>query len=204
MALAFPSPYFHMIGLKPITGISFIRDSGGLNVTSRNSDAFWAGPMTTGQLELAEQRDWVGFLNLCVEENQRIDWVNPRYKVPFAYLNAVLPFSGTAVLVSLTDLKTIVVSGMSIGLELRRGDRLTFEQNGLVCHREIAQTLTVSSTTIQSLPISPRLPAGLFSAGAEVKVKDPKIRLQIVPDSFDPVDVTSPTGITFEAVEVYK
>lgn len=205
MPVNMPDYAFSNIAVSPELSINSERTEGGLIITSRRSDPYWTGPMTTrpltGWRDDNEHADFRAFLTQCVDLNMRVDFVHPRHRVPAAYTIDNFPMAGNGALVSVTDLRTIVVSGLTNGLTLRRGDRLSIIQGNLIAHRWIAAPVVVSSAISQSLPLTPRLPIGVFVAGAVVALKDPKMRVMIVPGSWNGDEVGNPTPITFEVSE---
>jgi len=84
-----------------------------------------------------------------------------------------------------TDLRSIAVAGLVVGMTLKRGDRLCLIQGSgddeLVCYRWLAADVTVASTIAQALLVAPRLPIGIFAEDAIVRFKDPFCRLAVVP-----------------------
>lgn len=204
MTEVFPFPGFAVVGLRPVTGIRERRAEGGLRVISRRGTAYWAGRMVTGKLDLTEQKGWMSFLDRCVDQNLRIDWVHPYFALPAAYTAATWPLEAVPTLVEVTDLRTIVVAGLDVAMELTQGDRFSISQGGNQCYREIATSVTVTSATEQTLSVSPRLPSGLFTEDAEVHFEDPAVRLAIVADSWEPEQVNGPMGLGFEVSEVFR
>jgi len=200
-----PAYAFTEIEVDPDLGISSARSEGGLIVTSRRADPFWSGPMTTRPLssqgERNEHADFRAFLSRCVDENLRVDFVHPVHRFPHAYTEATWPMAGNAELASVPNLRTVVLRDLVVGMALQRGDRLSIIQGDLVCHRWIAADLTVTSAISQAIPITPRLPIGVFAAGAVVLLKDPKMRFMIVAGSWSDKEVAAPTSITFEVEE---
>ena len=205
MAVDMPDYAFQLVGVKPDLGINHARTEGGLVVTSRRADPFWAGRMTTDNLQGSagnnQHAALRAFLSRCVDKNLRVDFIHPRHRYPSAYTAATWPMVGNGELVSLTDLRTIVVSGLTVGLVLKRGDRLSITQGELIAHRWLAADLVVASAVTQSIELTPRLPTGVFAAAATVTLKDPKMRLMIVPGSWEDDEVGEPTPIGFEVME---
>jgi hypothetical protein len=201
MAETFPVSGFKRIGLRVRSGIASTRDRGGLLITTRRAEPYWAGSFTTDELDHAAWSDLIALLDDCVDRNLRVDFVHPRHAVPRAYTPTSWPLSDDPTLVSVTHGRQIVVLGLSIGMELKRGDRLTVMQGELRCYRRLAADVTVSSGIAQALPISPRLPLGVFTPGADVRFRNPPVRLAIVPDSYPDEEIYQQSAITFETEE---
>jgi len=201
MADPFPLAGFARIGLRIVSGIAYGRTEGGLILTGRKAAPYWAGPFTTDSLDPAVWSDLMGFLVDCVDRNLRVDFVHPRYLVPRSYTLTSWPLVTDPVLVSVTNPRTIVVSGLTVGMTLKRGDRLTLIQGELRCHRMIRADLVVASAISQSIALTPLLPTGVFAGGALVRFKNPPIRLAIVPGSFEAEEEYSQSPVTFEAEE---
>ena len=199
---------FTEIGVDPDLGIDFARTEGGLVITSRSTDPYWSGPMTTRPLFAEgprnEHADFRAFLSKCVDKHLRVDFVHPRHRLPRAYSDGTWPMVGNADLVSLTDLRTLVLSGLVAGMTLQSGDRLSIVQGDMVCHRWIAEDVTITSAIAQTLEVTPRLPIGVFAAGATVVLKDPMMRFMIVPGSWDDKEVPNAAPITFEVMEALR
>ncbi|HTM77010.1 MAG TPA: hypothetical protein VL133_05225, partial [Devosia sp.] len=183
-AETFPIPGFERIGLRVISGVVTARDRGGMIVTGRRAEPRWAGSFTTDKLTRDDWADLVALLDDCVDRNLRVDFIHPLFKVPRSYTLDTWPLAADPVLVAVTDRRHIVVSDLTVGLVLKRGDRLTLIQDELRCYRKIAVDTVVTSAIAQTLQLTPRIPAGLFAAGSIVRFKYPPIRLAIVPDSY--------------------
>ncbi|HEV7345784.1 MAG TPA: hypothetical protein VGN60_09170 [Devosia sp.] len=200
MALILPAA-LGVVRLVPASGIASQRSRGGLLLTQRVVEPGWRGRFATDFLEQAEHQDLAAFVVDVVDRNERIDFVHPRYARPRAYLGGVWPLATDPQLVSVTHGREIVVQGLEVGMQLLRGDRLTIMQGELRCYRAIQADLVVSSSISQALPISPRVPVGLFAAAALVRFVDPAVRLAIVPDSYDIEESARPGPISFEVEE---
>jgi hypothetical protein len=206
MPVDMPAYAFTALSLAPDLGIGFARSQGGLLITSRSSDPYWKGTMTTGALEVSpinHHADFMAFLCRCVDLNMRVDFVHPRHRVPQAYTFSNWPMAGNASLVGVTNLRTIVVSDLTPGIVLKRGDRISLGQGNLLCHRWIAADVTVSSAISQTLELTPRLPMGVFASGASIVLKDPKMRVMIIPGSWQAAEAGGPTPISFDVSESF-
>lgn len=203
-AETFPIPGFERIGLRVVSGVVTARDRGGMIVTGRRAEPRWAGPFTTDKLSRNEWADLFALLDDCVDRNLRVDFIHPLYAVPRSYTLDTWPLAADPVLVSATDRRHIMVSGLTVGLMLKRGDRLTLMQDDLRCYRKIAVDTVVTSAIAQTLQLTPRIPSGLFAAGSIVRLKNPPIRLAIVPDSYAQDEEYSPTPVTFETEEALQ
>lgn len=205
MPVNMPAYAFSGLNVTPDLGVSSERSTGGLIITSRNSDPNWTGPMTTRKLAPwqgnNEHADFMAFLSQCVDLNLRVDFVHPLHRVPNAYTPASFPMIGNAQLSAVTNLRTIVVTDLPEGLILKRGDRLSIVQGNIVAHRWIAEPVIVGNGLGQVLTLTPRLPFGVFAAGATVMLRDPKMRVMIVPGSWDAAEAREPSSITFEVAE---
>lgn len=201
MPVSLPSLGFSALDIMPDLGIAMARTVGGLIVTSRRSDPFFRGTITTGDLEIATHSYLQAFLIDCVDQNRLVDFVHPRHVVPRSYTLENLPWPGTGTITALPDNRTVTLSGLPIGLELKRGDRLTLEQGDLRCGRWIQSDVTVGSAIAEALPITPRLPIGIFAPGAFVQFKNPVMRFMVVPGSFSMAEAYRPTPISFDVSE---
>jgi hypothetical protein len=205
MPVDMPDYAFAQLKLDPDLGIASARSEGGLIVTSRRGDPFWRGRMTTVPLEgddgNNQHADMRAFLSRCVDLNLSVDFIHPRHRVPSAYTLATWPMAGDGAVVSVTDLRHIVVSGLDEDLVLRRGDRLSIVQGSVVVHRWIGAGVIVTSDTSQTVELTPRLPIGLVEAAATVLLKDPIMRLRVVPDSWDATEVPDQAPISFDVDE---
>jgi hypothetical protein len=195
--------------LAPEKGIAYARSEGGMVVTSRRGDPFWRGTITTPALPLDGpgiermlRPEFITWLHWAEDLNMRIDFTHPRHRLPRSYDDDTWPMGGDGAIVSVTDLRTIVVSGLTMGLILKRGDRLSIVQDDLVVHRWIGASVVVSSTTVQSPTLTPRLPIGIVEAGADVVLEDPVMRFMIVGGSIVGDEAIEPTPVSFEVSEV--
>ena len=179
MAVTLPTGGFEELDIPPDLGIARARTIGSLVVTSRGSDPVVRGKMTTGKLSLAERQDWEAFLVDAMDRNLRVDFVHPRHRTPISYTLDSLPFAGTGSAIEFPDLRTMSASGLPVDLMLKRGDRVGIEQSGMKLCRWMRADTTVASTTDQDLPLTPRLPIGVFSAGATIRLLDPVMRFLV-------------------------
>jgi hypothetical protein len=205
MPVDMPAYAFSSLSVMPDLGISSERSEGGLIITSHRSDPHWQGPMTTVKLGRSagvnQHADFLAFLSRCVDLNMRVDFVHPLHQLPVSYTLANWPMLDNAELVTVPDLRHIVVRALPMGLALKRGDRLSILQGNVVCHRWIAADVIVSSAITQSLELTPRLPLGVLAAGAAVVLRQPKMRVMIVPGSWDTSEAKEPSTVTFEVSE---
>lgn len=208
MPVDMPAYAFTEIGASPDLGIASARSEGGLVITSRSADPYWRGPMTTRPLQPLglrnEHADFRAFLSTCVDQNLRVDFVHPIHRLPHGYIDATWPMAGNAELVSVPNLRTIVLRDLVEGMTLQRGDRLSIVQGDIVCHRWIAADLTVTSAITQAVEVTPRLPIGVVAAGATVLLKNPKMRFMIVPGTWDDKEVAEASPISFEIMEALR
>jgi hypothetical protein len=203
-----PISAFSSLALEPDLGINSARSEGGLIVTSRRTDPWWSGTITTGDLDPRgdnERADFIAWLTWAVDLNMRVDMVHPRHRYPRSYTAQTWPMIGNAQLVAVPNLRTILVSGLPVGLVLKRSDRLSITQGDIICHRWIAQDVVVGSAISQSLTVTPRLPIGVLVPGAAVVLKDPKLRFMIVAGSWrDSAEAYGPTPVTFSVEEALR
>lgn len=204
-----PISAFGGIDVAPELGVAFARSEGGLVITSRNFDPYWRGRFTTGPLDPRgsnERARFIAWLIWAADNNMRVDIVHPRHRYPAAYTADTWPMGGNAGLVDVPDLRTLVLSGLPAGLILRRGDRLSVLQDGLVVHRWIANDLVVASTIAQAVEVTPRLPIGVLAPAAAVVLENPPLRCTIVPGSWSDslAEEYGPTPVTFEVMEALR
>lgn len=188
-----------------VSGLAYGRDQGGLIINARHVEPYWSGTFTTPPLTRAERIEGLAWLDDCVDRNLRVDFVHPSYEYPIGYDSSDWPMGlidGS--LSSVTNLRTIVVSGMTVGIVLTAGSRLSLIQDDTICYRKVVETVTVSSAIAQSISIGPRLPPGIFAGGATVRFANPHVRLMIVPESWDPDEDVDDTPLGFEAMEVLR
>jgi hypothetical protein len=212
MAETFPAYSLTNLQLDPDLGITVARSEGGMIVTSRRADPSWTGQMTTRPLAadpINEHADFRAFLSRCADLNLSIDFVHPRHVVPRSYTIATWPLVTDCSLVSISDLNHIVVSGLTVGVQLKRGDRLSLQQTNVdstvsIAHRWVAVDVTSASATAQAIEVTPRLPMGVFAASATVKFKNPPVRLRVIPGSWDDAEAGGPTAISFQVSEALR
>lgn len=188
-----------------VSGLAFGRDEGGLIINSRHVEPYWSGVLTTPPLTRAERIEALAFLDDCVDRNLRVDVIHPSYRYPIGYTSADWPMGvADADLGSVTNLRTIGVSGMTVGIVLRKGSRLCLIQGDTVCYRKVVSTVTVSSTIAQSISIGPRLPPGVFTVGATVRFANPFLRSMVVPESWDPDESIDDEDLSCEVMETLR
>jgi len=203
-----PAYAFTDLDVTPALGTAFARSQGGLVVTSRNSDPYWRGTMTTQLLDVFgadnQHADFLAWLIRCCDLNMRVDFVHPRHTLPRSYRSGGWPMIGDGTLLDAPDLRTLTVADIPSGVQLRRGDRLAVYQGDIVVHRWVAVDTLVSSAISQAVPVTPRLPIGVLAPGAIVALKEPKMRFMIVPGSWDAAEVANPSSISFEVMEALR
>ena len=205
MPVNLPDYGFSAFDVPPDLGIASERSEGGIVITSRRSDPFLSGRVSSRDLQPAEHADLEAFLIKCIDENMLVDMPYPRRRVPVGYTVDTWPMAGNGSLVGVTNLRTITVSGINTGIVLRRGSRLSLVQGAAISHRWIGETVTVASTISQALSLTPRLPIGVFAPGAVVMLKDPKMRVRIVPGTLETaVTVDRLQKISFEVEEALR
>jgi len=173
------------------SGLAFTRTEGGLIITSRRSDAYLSGRMVTRPLEVNEYKDLRAFLNAAVQRNRRLDFVHPKFVRPMDYtlaqLSSMFGWSGLAGVVNLDDLFTPRLSGLPVGLQLRRGDCLSFRDGLKNSYKTVESDTLVASNSSQAVPLTSRLGIGVFSLSAAVHFVDPVLRFMVVPDTINDV-----------------
>lgn len=209
MPVNMPGYAFSSIDITPDLGRKFARSEGGLVVTSSRSDPFWRGELVTRALNTLppnnEHARFLAWLNWVCDMNMRVDFVHPVHQYPSQYDASTWPMTGDAELSSVTDLRTVVVRDLVVGMVLKQGDRVSLMQDDIVVHRWLAEDLVVSSTLAQALPVTPRLPIGILSAGAVVKLEKPPMRLMVVPNSWRaPEEARDEATISFEVSEALR
>lgn len=190
--------------LGVVSGLAYGRDQGGIIINSRHVEPYWSGTFTTAPLTRADRIAGLAWLDDCVDRNLRVDFIHPSYQYPIGYDSSDWPMVGDGSLSSVTNLRTIVVSGLDVGIVLRAGSRLCLIQDDVVCYRKVVTTVTVSSAIAQSIAIGPRLPPGVFAAAATVRFANPYVRLMVVPESWEPDEDVDDTQIAFEAMETLR
>lgn len=176
--LTLPTTYFSALDLEPDHMVSIATDRGGYAHEITWGDPMWVGSMTTTKLSERELRQWEAFIADSTERKLPFDFVHPTKTLPIEY-QAGLPFSGNMTVTSLADLTAPVLSGFTVGLQLRKGDRIAFIERNFVSHRMLRTDLLVSSATAQAVPIVPRLPLGVFTTAATATIKNPPMRLRV-------------------------
>lgn len=189
-----------------VSGLAFGRDEGGLNISSRHVEPYWRGTFTTPPLTREDRIEALALLDDWVDMNRRVDFIHPSHRFPIGYSEDDWPMSGDATLDSVTDLRNIVVDGLTAGLVLRAGSRLSLIQaaTGEVCYRKIVTTIASTTALNQTINIGPRLPPGVFAAGATVRFEDPPVRMMVVPESWDPDETVEDVELVFEMIETLR
>jgi hypothetical protein len=187
--LAFPTSDFSGIDVNPEHVIAMTRARGNLISEVRSADPMWIGSLTTTALSARQLAQWEAYISRVSDELILTDFVHPLYRCPSAY--TVSSFSalswpgatGIAEINSFTDLRTLVLSNVPMGMVLRYGDRCAVTEGGNVSYRMIAEDVTVAGATV-TVKLTPRLPLGLFSTAAQVKFLNPPIRCRVMKNSW--------------------
>lgn len=209
MPVNFPLSAFASTDVAPELGVITARSEGGLVITSRRFDPYWKGSYTTAPLDprgANERADFLAWLTWAADINMRVDFLHPRHRLPKAYTADTWPMSGDAELVDTPDQRTLTVSGLPIGLDLRRSDRIAVRQGDIVVHRWIASNHIVTSGVSQAVPVTPRLPIGILEPEAIVVLEDPPLRAVIEPGSWadSQREEYGPSPVTFGIMEALR
>ena len=192
------------IRLSPFLPTEEARDDAGNSWQTMDADPYWRGSASTTKLTAAMLQDWEAFMLGAMQDRLAIEFVDPLFRLPKNYRSSGLPlgFDGIGSLADLTDPAAPVVSGLPLGLVLRRGDRLGVASgSNKSCHM-VKADVTVASETAQTISVVPPILANVFEAGNDVVLVDPAIRLNIVPNSWSAPRqaMALPIG-SFEVVE---
>ncbi|MBJ3783420.1 hypothetical protein [Devosia sediminis] len=206
MPVNFPINAYSSIDLAPDLGVVTARTEGGLFITSRKADPFWHGTYTTGPLDprgANDRAEFLAWLTWAADNNMRVDFLHPRHRLPRAYTAANWPMIGDASLSDIVDQRTISVFGLTAGLDLRRGDRLSILQGDQVIHRWIAAPVIVASAISQDIAVTPRLPLGVLAPAAVVRLENPPLRAILQPGSWadSQREEYGPSPVTFGLME---
>lgn len=200
MAETFPWP-LKATRLTTLLNINFGRDLGGLGLSGRTADAYWRGALTTPALSILDRQKALADLTYWADMNKRISFVHPQYLYPAGYDAATWPLATNPVVTAITDRRHIVVMGLVVGMVLPRGTRFTLIQDDLRCYRSLPVDVVVASATAQTLPVSPRLPLGVFAPNCRISFVSPEVRLAIVPDSWSPDEDIDLLPLSFDVSE---
>ncbi len=182
--LVLPTTSFEAVSLEPDHVVSTSRSRGGYLTEITVADPLWAGSLRTTPLNERQLRAWEAFISDAVERKLAFDFVHPSKRYPVEYDATTMPFSGDAVITSLADLRSPAMSGLPVGFQLRRGDRLSFIQGDYISYRMVRTGTLVASAVSQAIPITPRLPLGRFAVAAAVEFVSPPMRLRVVANSW--------------------
>ncbi|UVK45375.1 hypothetical protein BPNPMPFG_000905 [Mesorhizobium sp. AR07] len=113
-------------------------------------------------------------------------------------------FDGTAVLNSITNSRTVIISGLPAGFQFSYGDYVEFRQNGLSSLHRIRLPATASSAGLVTLSIKYGLDTQNFTTAAVVRLEKPSCLMQIDPGSYDGTKSTKDRRPSFTAAEVFN
>lgn len=162
------------------------RDQGGNVWETEDADPFWTGRLSTTKLNHDRLQDWVGFVHTAVRDRLAIEFVDPVFYIPAAYRGVGLPggWDGLGTLFDISNGLQPVFSGLPVGLQLRRGDRLSIFDTDNCRYHMVESNLVVASATEQMVPITPAGLPNVFEAGDSVSFLNPRVLLNIVPNSW--------------------
>lgn len=174
----------------------------------RVADPMWKGKLTTTVLSRRQLAKWEAFIARQADQLTLFDFVHPLYAVPSYYSRetfAALDWGGgpvgVAEVTTITDLRTLVVSGLPIGTKLQEGDRCSVVEGGKVAYRIVSADATAGLTST-TVALTPRLPLGLFTTAAQVKFLDPFLRARVARGSWSaPIVAGEPIYGSFEIYE---
>lgn len=200
MAEKFPVG-FARIELRPSPAAIYGMEESGLLIYGRKANRPWRGKLTTPDLTRDEHARLYAALVNAEEKNLRFDFVHPKFELPRAYTRATWPLVADPTLVEVTDLYTIKVAGLAVGMRLRAGDRLSLMNDTLVCYCMLSEDVVVESGASQSIPLVPRLPIGVFEEDDIVRFDRPPVRLAIVPGGYDLAEEQYGLPVTIDVME---
>ena len=185
MTISFPAGLARL-DLRIQWGRLVARDKLGGSWESEDADPYWTGSLTTSKLTDARLQDWEAFAAGAIAARSVIAFVDPVFRLPLAYRASGLPgdWDGTGEVEALDDPSAPVVSGLPVGVTLKRGDRLNLVDGTARSYHMLRADVTVASDTAQALPIVPYALPNAFSAGAGVSFADPSVGLHIVANSW--------------------
>lgn len=174
------------LDLQPQFSIETARSDGGFGWDVESADAFWRGSVTTGKLDHDRLQDWEGFIADAIDNRTVIDFVDPVYSRPGFYRETALPGSwdGSAAIVDLTNTRQPVLSGLPVGLVLRRGDRLSASEGAANSYHMVTKPLVVSSATEQAVDVSPLILPNVMAEDSAITFVDPVIKLMVEVNSW--------------------
>ncbi|WJR66939.1 hypothetical protein QTA58_22570 [Neorhizobium sp. CSC1952] len=113
-------------------------------------------------------------------------------------------FNGQAVLQSITNSRTIVVSGLPAAFKLSPGDYVEIRKSALVrsLHR-IMTAATANASGVVTLSIKYGLDTGVFSTANTVHFEKPSCTMQIDRGSYDGTKSWASRSPSFTATEVF-
>lgn len=203
--LTLPSTSFEYLELEPDHLIYSTQSRGGYTSEVTFGDPTWGGSMRTTPLSERQLRAWEAFISEATQRMLAFELVHPLRLTPLEYSYDSLPFSGTAAMVNIDDLNSPRLSGLPVGLQLRRGDRVQFTEGDHTAYRMVRSDVLVSSVLDQAVPVTPRLPLGMFTTAASAVFKDPKMRLRVTKNSWSaPLTAGQPTRGTFDVYEAIR
>lgn len=201
--MSFPAG-LSQIDFAPFLPMDGARSDAGDTWWTMDADAYWQGRASTTKLHPALLQNWEGFMLDAMLNQSAIEFVDPQLRIPAAYRGGALPggYDGVAVIESLSNPLSPVVSGLPVGLVLRRGDRIgAVSAVNKTCHL-LTANVTVASSTAQALPVLPPILDNVFGPGDALHLLDPVIRLTVVPNSWGaPRQARSEPVGTFQVVE---
>jgi len=113
-------------------------------------------------------------------------------------------FNGSAVLQTITNSRTVIISGLPAGFILSPGDYIEFRMSALArsLHRIIAPAVANSSGVV-TLSIRHGLDTQNFTTASVVNFEKPSCTMQIDPDSYSGAKSWSNREPSFTATEVF-
>jgi hypothetical protein len=206
--LAMPTSSFSTIELNPPEPVVAMSKARGNYISElRVADPMWTGSLVTTALSPNQLKAWEAFISKLTDRVIMTDIVHPLYRAPMAY--SVETFSalawpatvGVAEVNTITDLRTLVLSGVPDGTVFKAGDRCSVVEGSKVAYSIIAEDVTASGVTM-ILKLTPRLPLGLFTTAATVRFLNPFLRARIARNTWSaPVNAGEATYGSFEVFE---
>ena len=168
-----------------VSGITYGKEESGLIINGRHIEPYWMGTFTTPPLTEIERIQQLHLLDRYVDLSIRVDYVHPRYALPYNYTAATWPLVSDPQLHGITDLRHLTISGLQVGMTLPAGTRFTLVQDDLRCYRKVTSDVVVGSSVSQAIEVTPRIPPGIFAPGCSAVFKNPMVRMLVVPESWD-------------------
>lgn len=218
MALTFPLSLAQFMDLLPVSScimhcpaqVQVARDGGGEILPADIGPRLWTADLTLGKMTAAEARPLRPLLTLLGQAGTSVMLYDTARPWPLADSGGVALGAATPTIASLSgDNRELSLSGLPAGYTLTAGDLIAFSYGSnpvrYAMHEFVAGSVADGTGATGLIEVTPPIRSGA-TVGTEVTLGRPSCKMQLVPGSLKPGQVTHTItdGIGFSLIQTLR